>query len=899
MSRSRQSNVVIAMLAIGALAFGVLGFAGFSEEAANGLLFAAWSMALLALFMLALRLPLRGRGSRLSAWTATALVTIAAIAVTVAANVALYRHDVHFDVSREGRNTPPAQLTAIIDHLRSPLSLTYFYNSGDGNALVAKELVEVAARGHPLFAFRAIDLDKEPGLARDVGVHAYNTALFQAGSRRVVVENNADVARLAYAAMRVLQQRVETVCFVTGHGETYRSTPAHFHYSHVETLQGHDKPGAGDVLVGEPQDLDRLQLALTEIGYESRGIVPASMDAIPDDCAVVADIGPRTVFAAGETDLIVKYLMGGGRLLLIFDPVFPVAPDLAKNLLGAIGMTTEQAVVIDPLNHFRTDPDKVAIPYSSRDHRAIGADGVSAGAADTRRHAAGRSGGQHSRHEQPGQFHPPAHFRRRGACRHRTGRRRRRPRRAGACGGGRRRLAGRRSRQAFPHGARRHQQVRHQRVLSLCLERRARRCHVALARCRRDNADRSAADLQPVRDRAHEPADARRIHRPRSAAAALDTVVRRTGLVETALMPWTQPSTGQSLPKRSGALVPAALAAGLLIALVAVLVISGHTPEFRGLVQFTPNKGLIAAAAAEVTRIEMRSGHDSVALRREAGGWTIDGTGGPVALPSEIAAHVDLGLRFMHLTEPTREIPAKELSAANFAEFGLDPPASVVVLGASGGTVATASFGVLNPAGVAQYVRLAGAGTVYLMPRHVGTEWQLAGDMVRRLQGQAEHTATSSGASLLLPMSMAQVWAVEIVYAGKLTRFERDAAGSWFRHTGQHSHASAVNAHVADPAQAQLIGAALDAFDQTTVETRAAPAPAEAELTRFGLALPPIIVLLYSRDSSTPLARLELGTAADGFDRYARLAPKGDVVTIAEFEVNRLTALLKAVGAAS
>ena len=84
-----------------------------------------------------------------------------------------------------------------------------------------------------------------------------------------------------------------------------------------------------------------------------------------------------------------------------------------------------------------------------------------------------------------------------------------------------------------------------------------------------------------------------------------------------------------------------------------------------------------------------------------------------------------------------------------------------------------------------------------------------------------------------------------------------------------------------------------------SVESRAAPAPAEAELTRFGLALPPIIVLLYARDSSTPLARLELGTAADSFDRYARLAPRGDVVTIAEFEVNRLTELLKAVGAGS
>jgi ABC-type uncharacterized transport system len=358
-----RSNAVLAAFVVGAIACSALGFAGFGEEIGNGSLFIAWLLALLALFMLALRLPLRGRGSRLSAAISAALVTAGAIAVVIVANMALYRHDLHFDVSREGRNTPPAQFTGVIDNLRVPLSLTYFYNNGDGNALVARDLIAVAARGHPLFTFRAIDLDKEPGLARDVGVHAYNTAVFQAGGRRVVVENTTDVARLAYAALRALKERVETVCFVTGHGETFRPVQAHFHYSHVETLKGHDVPGAGDVLVAEPADLDRLQLALTEIGYEMRGIVPASMSDIPADCTVVADIGPRTAFAAGEADLLAKYLAAGGRLLLLLDPVFPVGPDLANDLLGAVGLTTPQAVVIDPLNHFRTDPDKVAVPY--------------------------------------------------------------------------------------------------------------------------------------------------------------------------------------------------------------------------------------------------------------------------------------------------------------------------------------------------------------------------------------------------------------------------------------------------------------------------------------------------------------------------------------------------------
>jgi ABC-type uncharacterized transport system len=361
--RPRRSDIIIAALAVLAIALSGLSFAGFGEEIANSLVFASWSMALLALFMLAVRLPLRGRGSRLSAWISTALVAGGAVAVVILANVALYRHDVHFDVSREGRNTPPAQFTAVVAHLRSPLSLTYFYNSGDENALIAKELIEVAARGHPLFSFRAIDIDKEPGLARDAGVHAYNTGVFQARGGKVMVENTTDVARIAYAALRALKDRVETVCFITGHGETFRPTQAHFHYSHVETLKGHDVPGAGDILVAEPADLDRLQLALTEIGYEMRGIVPAAADSIPPDCAVVADIGPRTALTAGEATLLVKYLAGGGRLLLLLDPAFPVGPELQKDLLGAVGLEAEPAMVIDPLNHFRTDPDKVAVPY--------------------------------------------------------------------------------------------------------------------------------------------------------------------------------------------------------------------------------------------------------------------------------------------------------------------------------------------------------------------------------------------------------------------------------------------------------------------------------------------------------------------------------------------------------
>lgn len=363
MPRLARSDIILLVLVTGAVVTGALGFAGLGETAANSLLFTASGLVLLALFILAIRLPLRGSGSRWSAWATNIFVVCGAVAVVVGANVALYRHDVHFDVSREGQNTPPQQLTDVIAQLRAPLALTYFYNAGDPNAVTVRDLVQIAARNHPLLAFRAIDLDKEPGLARDLGVRAYNTAVLQAEGRKVLVENVTDPARLGYAALRVLRKRVETVCFVTGHGETFRPLPSHFHFSHVETLKGHDTPGAGDVLDVAPEQLDRLQLALNQVGFEMRELVTASATTVPSECTVVAMIGPRTNLTATEAELLGNHLKGGGRLLLLLDPVSPAAGDLDRLLLSPVGLSTKAAIVIDPLNHFRTDADKVAVPY--------------------------------------------------------------------------------------------------------------------------------------------------------------------------------------------------------------------------------------------------------------------------------------------------------------------------------------------------------------------------------------------------------------------------------------------------------------------------------------------------------------------------------------------------------
>jgi Domain of unknown function (DUF4340) len=337
----------------------------------------------------------------------------------------------------------------------------------------------------------------------------------------------------------------------------------------------------------------------------------------------------------------------------------------------------------------------------------------------------------------------------------------------------------------------------------------------------------------------------------------------------------------------------------LMVALLAGLAWSGRSPGLPE-IKFVP-QGIVAATPSAITTAEIRAGAERIGFRRTNGGaWSFERSNTPV--PKELASHLDMALQFMQVSEPTRSLGPGEYEAASFAAFGLDPPAYIVSLEQPDRSAIVADFGTLNPSGTAQYLRLVGQPTVYLMPRHVGTEWEVTADMARRTlppeSGSSDENAKRLTA-LLLPASIDRIWAIEIVIQGKLSRLERDSAGNWLLHTGQHTHAGNTDAHVADPDKARTIATALASLDQTQIETVVAKHPDEAELEQYGLNRPEVIALMYARDSSSPLARLAIGkVSSDGFSRYARLAG-GDVVTIAGYTATNMVQLLKAVGAAS
>ncbi|MEO8008710.1 MAG: Gldg family protein [Betaproteobacteria bacterium] len=333
------------------------------QEVINLLWFLGWLVAVGVLFVLAQRLPLKTRLRRLGARLYVAGVIVVAVAVTVLANFALSLHDVHVDLTREKVFTPAALALEVVDRLQRPVKLTYFYQGQDQSARRAKEIVEVMGHRNPLLDVRTIDPDRQPSLAQTAGAKVYNAALLEADGRRILVRGT-DENEIAIGIQRVLRERVVTVCYIDGHNE-YPVDNYEFH-THFEGSLAHSHNDADSAVVQTTgHGIGRMRRALEGLGYHVRTIALATLGAIPTECSVTIDAGPRTTYLPAESAALETYLRQGGALLLMYDLGFVLEPGLEK-LVRTLGVRFQQAVVVDPQSHYATDPEMVAVTAYER-----------------------------------------------------------------------------------------------------------------------------------------------------------------------------------------------------------------------------------------------------------------------------------------------------------------------------------------------------------------------------------------------------------------------------------------------------------------------------------------------------------------------------------------------------
>ena len=314
-------------------------------------------LALLLLFAAGLRAPL-GRGRARVFSRAAGLV--AALSVTLLANVVVYRNDRHFDLTREEAFTPASETLQILRELQQDVELVYFYQQQNPAGRAAKQMVEIMGKVTPHLKVRTIDSDQQPALASQLGVRMYNAALLIAGERRIEVVTTED-REIALGLLRLLRSDPRPLCFLAGHGE-YDIDNFAFH-THFEGSQAHRHDAGGMAVVNmEQHGIGRLRRALDKLGYAVRklNLATGGFEGVPADCAALVDANPRTPYAPPEVALLARYLEGGGNLLLLLEPDYALGIELAA-LLARAGIRVGDGVVVDPLSHYFTDEQMVAV----------------------------------------------------------------------------------------------------------------------------------------------------------------------------------------------------------------------------------------------------------------------------------------------------------------------------------------------------------------------------------------------------------------------------------------------------------------------------------------------------------------------------------------------------------
>jgi len=120
------------------------------------------------------------------------------------------------------------------------------------------------------------------------------------------------------SALRGLLLPSQTVYFTTGHGERA-----------LQTLAG-------------------LHSLLRRQNYDARSLDLAQNERVPKDASFVAVLGPKLAFKPEEVQRLQAYVDGGGRLLVLLDPIFPGGggakePSGLDPLLNAYGLQPRQA----------------------------------------------------------------------------------------------------------------------------------------------------------------------------------------------------------------------------------------------------------------------------------------------------------------------------------------------------------------------------------------------------------------------------------------------------------------------------------------------------------------------------------------------------------------------------
>ena len=225
--------------------------------------------------------------------TNTTILSVAVLAILVIVNFVGFRHHKRFDLTTEKLYTLSDQTKQVVGGLQKDVTIVRFDKSP--NAALDDQMAEYTSLSRHL-KFQNIDPQQKPEVAQQYGATRMGDVILASGLRKERLETGAASEEdITSAIIKVTQDKLKTVCFVTGHGEKSLTDDGEDGYSHLDA-------------------------GLKKENYVTKTINLVSEKGIASDCSVVVVAGPTQQFFPQEAEMLNQYLAGSGKGLILVDP---------------------------------------------------------------------------------------------------------------------------------------------------------------------------------------------------------------------------------------------------------------------------------------------------------------------------------------------------------------------------------------------------------------------------------------------------------------------------------------------------------------------------------------------------------------------------------------------------
>jgi ABC-type uncharacterized transport system involved in gliding motility auxiliary subunit len=245
-----------------------------------------------------------------------ALYTIVILAVIIVGNWLANSHNKSVDVTANKQYTLSDQTKKVVGNLKSGINIYYFDQAANYDR--ARDMLDRYKNLSSKLKINYVDPDKKPDVARAEGARQMGDVVVDSGTKKETAKALTE-EELTGAIIRAIKTGVRNVCFVKGSGENSIDDTGREGYA-------------------------ALKSALEKNNYKTQTISLLEKPEVPAECTIVVVGGPKHDYVAPAIDALKKFVAGGGRLIVNFDPVLNTPNDQLGNTPALAAMVTDWGI---------------------------------------------------------------------------------------------------------------------------------------------------------------------------------------------------------------------------------------------------------------------------------------------------------------------------------------------------------------------------------------------------------------------------------------------------------------------------------------------------------------------------------------------------------------------------